>query len=110
MQLQPRTKFGDDLTVIPFRPPQRASGRRSPTGQPADICEILDLSRYERPRAPASPREDRGRLYVDVTAMLFTVALAVAGAWTVLDIMKHQSCFGASCARASTTASLQRLR
>lgn len=91
----------DDHRVVPFRPrsalqrPGVVGGgpavplRRHENLQP----DILDLSRYERPRQ--EPDDFRHRILANIAAIAFTVALTATGIWlamSIADMRKTQDC------------------
>lgn len=86
----------DDHQVLPFRPRGSGAGNhgwrwrlRAPQPPPPPI---EGLAKYE-----GGEQEDdyRHRMIVNVAALLFTVALAIAGAWLAIQIAemrKNQDC------------------
>jgi hypothetical protein len=85
----------DDRRVLPFRP--RGAGDnhgwrwRLPTRQ-ADPPPVEGLGKYE-----GGEQDDnyRHRMMVNLAALAFTVALAIVGAWLVIqiaDMRKKQDC------------------
>jgi hypothetical protein len=86
----------DDRRVLPFRPRGAGSNHgwrwRLPTRQ-ADPPPVEGLAKYEG----GGEQEDnyRHRMMVNFAALAFTVALAIAGAWLVIqiaDMRKKQDC------------------
>jgi len=87
----------DDHQVLPFRPRGPSAGGnlgwrwrlRAPEAPPTPV---EGLAKYE-----GGEQEDnyRHRMLVNVAAVLFTAALAIAGAWLVVqiaDMRKNQDC------------------
>lgn len=84
----------DDRQVLPFRPRGSGAGNhvwrwrlRAPQPPPVE-----GLAKYE-----GGEQEDdyRHRMLVNVAALLFTVALAIAGAWLAIriaEMRKNQDC------------------
>ena len=77
-----------DNKVIRFQPRASAIGARQSANPPQDICQILSLSKYQRPRAVSGS----GGMPVSVGALIFTVTLAIVGAWIVFDIETRPVC------------------
>jgi hypothetical protein len=87
----------DDHRVVPFRPRGGTSAgtrgwlwHRAPR---PSTPPVEDLSKYEG----AERDEDyRHRMMVNLAALIFTILLAVAGAWLavkIADMRKNQDCF-----------------
>jgi hypothetical protein len=86
----------DDHQVLPFRPRGSGAGNhgwrwRLRAPQPPSP-PVEGLAKYE-----GGEQEDdyRHRMLVNVAALLFTVALAIAGAWLAIriaDMRKNQDC------------------
>lgn len=85
----------DDRTVVPFRPRTDAGRwgvKRSLTPVEDSRPPVEGLGRYEGGDAEESYRH---RMLVNLAALIFTVALAGAGAWLALqiaDIKQKQDC------------------
>jgi hypothetical protein len=77
-----------DNKVIRFQPRASAVGLRKSTRQSQDICQILSLSKYERPRVVVAT----GGTPVSVGALIFATILAIVGAWIVFDIETRPAC------------------
>ncbi len=87
----------DDRRILPFRP--RGAGangklgwRLGPGASPPPAPPVEGLAKYE-----GGEHDDnyRHRMIVNLAALLFTVALATAGMWLVLqiaDMRKNQDC------------------
>ncbi len=87
---------GDDHQVLPFRPRQRgargAGWRWQPHAPQSPASPVEGLTKYE-----GGDRDDdyRHRMIVNVAALVFTVMLAAAGVWLVLqlaELRKNQDC------------------
>ena len=85
--------------VIPFRPRSpRAASQANPAGNPESVSSPgipgpQDLAKYER---GGGDDDYRHRMITNAAALLFTIALAGAGAWlaiTIGDMRKNQDCF-----------------
>jgi hypothetical protein len=86
----------DDRRVLPFRPRAPGAGGnhgwrwlRAPQAPPSPV---EGLAKYE-----GGQHDDdyRHRMMVNLAALIFTVALAIAGAWLVIkiaDMRKNQDC------------------
>ena len=83
----------DEQRIVPFRRPGSLSRARWPLKRTPDAdAPVDDLAKYER-----GEEEDnyRHRMLVNVAALLFTVALALMGAWLALqlaEMRKNQDC------------------
>jgi len=97
--------------VIRFQPRASAIGACQTTSPPPDICRILSLSKYQRPCArngasSARVSSESGGMRVSVSAMIFTVTLAVVGAWIVFDLETRPACASVTmCPQRTRTAS-----
>lgn len=91
----------DDHRVVPFRPRSALHRRVEAGGSPPTPPhrreemqpDILDLSRYERPRE--QPDDFRHRILANIAAFAFTVALTAIGIWlamSIADLRKTQDC------------------
>jgi hypothetical protein len=91
-----------DTNVIRFQPRSSGLGPRSSTNPPQEMCKILSLSKYEQSRAPSKSTGPS----VSVSAFIFTVTLAIVGAWIVLDLETKQDCASVTmCSHMRPTAS-----
>ncbi len=85
----------DDRTVVPFRPKGGAAhggGNRSRPRNDQTQQPVEGLARYEGGEAEESYRH---RMLVNLAALVFTIVLAGAGAWLMLqiaDIRQKQDC------------------
>ncbi len=84
----------DDHRVVPFRPRRAdASGWRWPPRAPKRPAPPVEgLAKYE---GGEDDDNYRHRMMVNLAALLFTVVLAVAGVWLVIqiaDMRKNQDC------------------
>ena len=80
--------------VIPFRPrsPRAASHDAESVSSPG-TAGPQDLAKYER---SGGDDDYRHRMITNAAALLFTIALAGAGAWlaiTIGDMRRNQDCF-----------------
>jgi hypothetical protein len=97
--------------VIRFQPRASAISARQTACPPRDICQILSLSKYEQPCAgsgvgSARVSSEAGSMRVSVSALIFTVTLAVVGAWIAFDLETRPSCASVTmCPQRSRTAS-----
>ena len=91
----------DDHRVVPFRPRSELQRRTVAGGGPPvqlhrreqSQPDVLDLSRYERPRE--EPDDFRHRILANIAAIAFTVALTATGIWlamSIADLRKTQDC------------------
>lgn len=88
-----RPKAPHDSRVVPFRPPpfRTNGGARRRAHFPGSSVEGLE--KYEG----GEEREGsyRHRMMVNLAALAFTIALALAGVWLAIqiaDLRKHQDC------------------
>ena len=86
----------DDRRVLPFRPRPGADGnhgwRWRPGASQAPPPPVEGLAKYE-----GGEQDDnyRHRMIVNLAALAFTVVLAIAGVWLVIqiaDMRKNQDC------------------
>jgi hypothetical protein len=89
------------MKVVRFRPRQGTAfpEQRSRGVSTKDICELLDLSRYElrgRSRNTVDSRDDpddfKHRMRVNIVALIFLVAMAGLAATEVLKLEAQISC------------------
>jgi hypothetical protein len=108
LQFRPRNSVRTpDWRGNPATPPQRNTPpeRKNPESKNPEsknpesktpertAPELLDLSRYERPRE--EPDDFRHRMLANIAAFAFTVALMAIGIWLVVsiaDLRKTQDC------------------
>jgi hypothetical protein len=101
MKTQSPIAAEDDHRVVPFRPRSTLQRRTVAGGGPPVPLhrreeaqpDILDLSRYERPRE--QPDDFRHRILANIAAIAFTVALTAIGIWlamSIADLRKTQDC------------------
>lgn len=82
--------------VLKFRPrtPVHPPARQEEPAPPAKLGQVArDLSRYERPRE--QPDDYRQRMFANIAAFAFTVALTAVGIWlamSIADLRKTQDC------------------
>jgi hypothetical protein len=93
--------------VVRFQPRASAIGVRQTSRPPQDICRILSLSKYEQPCVShARVSSESGGMRVSVGALIFTVTLAVVGAWIAFDLETRQACASVTmCPQRSRAAS-----
>jgi hypothetical protein len=104
----------DEHRVLQFRPRSALHSPQlrnpSPPVQPPPQekpVQLLDLSRYEKPRP--EPDDFRQRMLANIAAFAFTVALTAIGIWlamSIADLRKTQDCVlmgRRDCVRISTT-------
>ncbi len=102
--MRPTSQPGNDFetNVVRFRPRDAAAfpEKRAPDASTADICELLDLSRYQLPdrdRNDLDVREDgpddfRHRMRANILAVIFLIVLAGLAAADVLKLEAQVSC------------------
>ena len=108
MKTQRSTVTDEEHRVLPFRPrasPSSPARRvRGPAEPPYGAPpEPPDLARYERPRD--EPEDFRHRMFANITAFAFTLALIAVGIWlamSIADPRRPQDCVlmaGSGCIR-----------
>jgi hypothetical protein len=102
MKTQSPIASEDDHRVVPFRPRSALQRRAVADAGPPPVPlhrraeahpDILDLSRYERPRE--APDDFHHRILANIAAIAFTVALTAIGIWlamSIADLRKTQDC------------------
>lgn len=81
---QPIIRDDDDNRVVRFVPRTSASLPHHPTVPSAERAVANDLSRYEQPRD--EPDDFRHRMFANLAAFAFTVALIALGIWLAVSI------------------------
>jgi hypothetical protein len=100
MNNSPQTSANSGMNVVRLRRRDATAFPRKRTRDVAthDVCELLDLSRYERcdysrhePDSPKSGLDDfRHRMRVNIAALIFLVALVGLAAADVLKLEETQ--------------------
>jgi hypothetical protein len=100
MKNSPQTSSNFGMNVIRFRPRDASAFPKKRTRDVVthDVCDLLDLSRYElcdhsrhEPDSPKSGLDDfRHRMRVNIAALIFLVALVGLAATDVLKLEKTQ--------------------